>query len=408
MTLINRMSWAALGVALVACTGEVETDADSTAPPAEDEELLVACAFILGTDGMTGLIGAIDSLDADGTFDPTQAIPVNDGRPICATYGGALFATSPTSPELTRYDVVDGTLVPGTTISFAGLGIGPLQGINSELFQFVDDERAYFVDSPSRQLAVFDPSSMELRGSVSLDFDPPKGLSILGVRGTIRTGDELIVPFSLSNDQGITVSTTVFAIVDTTTDAVTFETSTSCGSLAGSQETASGSLVFTSNEAAGVAGHFGLPGAFPACLLDKAADGTFANATGIDLTEIAGGDIAGGFARGPGNTAFFNAYDETLVPLPKKPDLGAVLGAAAWTVRRIPDLDDPTTSEPVLGVPPGAGRLQWMVVDGRSFVIVLNADLTTTLYDVTNTDGETPAVEALQVPAILYSAFRVR
>ncbi|MEO0602926.1 MAG: hypothetical protein AAF211_15910 [Myxococcota bacterium] len=392
----------------IGCGEAPEVEPSPTPTESPDPALFAACTFILGPDGQTGLVGTVDSLDADGTFDPAEAIEFADGRPICASDGESLFVSSPVSPEVTRYDLQDGALVPGPTVSFANLGIGPLAGIQPELMQFVSDDRAYLVDPVSQQVAVFDPTAMEVRGAIALDIEPPEGTVASGVRGILRTGDDVVIPFSLASAQGIAISTTIFAVVDTVTDDVTYATSTNCGSLAGSQQTTSGALVFASNEVSAVVNAAELPGAFQPCLLDKEEGVPFETANLIDLQALAGGDLAGGFARGPGNTAFFNAFDETIAPLPEGDPFEA-LGVPAWTVRRIADLDAAETSEPVLGVPPGAGRLQWSFVDGRSFVIVLAADFaSTTLYEVTNVDADTPATEALTAPAIVYSLFRLR
>lgn len=415
----TQFSLGCLMLAAPACgDGAADSDAETNAESSDDETgtggepesaLYGACAFIVGPEGLTGLVGTVDSIDSDGVFDASQAIEFPSGRPICASDGESLFVTDPGSPEMTKWVVEDGALVAAQTVSFANFGVGPLEGIQPQLIQFLSETRAYLVDVANRQVVIFDPSVMQTRGSIALDFEPPEGLTPSGARGILQAEDSLVVPFSLVDQLGVGVDSTIFAVIDTNTDEVSFATATGCGSIGGSQLTSSGALLFASNEAAAASHAAGLPGTFEPCLFDKDEGVPFDMASIIDLQALAGGDVAGGFAPGPGNTGFFLGYDESIAPLPTEQDPMALIVTEAWTLRRIADLDNATSSEPVLGVPAAGGRLQWTVVDGRTLVIAPAGDFSETVtYDVTKVDATTPAIEAITVPAILYSVFRLQ
>lgn len=89
-----------------------------------------------------------------------------------SAYDGAVYIPAGSSPTISKFTTNDDNeLVPAGTISFAALGVtsissGPVKGRN-----LVASDKAYYFDSANEQAIIWDPSTMELTGSV-IDLGP--------------------------------------------------------------------------------------------------------------------------------------------------------------------------------------------------------------------------------------------
>ncbi len=372
--------------------------------------VFAVCGFIAGPDGLTGLVATLPSIDSDAVLDPNSAIEFA-GRPICASNGEALFLSDPEAPNITRYMLNDvGQLVRGETVSFANFGTGPLSGIQPDLMQFISAERAYFVDVALGQLIVWNPTEMTAIGSIDLTVPTPEGLMPTGIGGISRRGGQLVLPFGYATSDDVNASTTSFVFVNTTTDDVTVDTVDSCGSVQTALTDESGDTYFASSAVGAVFHRLALPGAAPPCVVrvragSSAIDDGFAQ----DLRDFVGGSMAASLLQGPRNSGFLTAYDETVAPIGSDPDLTQLIGTPAWRLHRVDEVGVSTTAAPVLDVPLGGGRILSIFVDGRTLIIVPEADFSgSTAYDVTNATDTISATEAISAPVILYSAVRLR
>ena len=407
----GRRATLALGfaLALTRC-GESDGDGPDSGTLPTQTPVFAVCAFITGPDGLTGVVSTVPSIDSDGVFDPSTAIAFG-GRPICASDGRALFVSDPEAPNITRYTLnADNRLVPGETVSFAGFGTGPLEGIQPELMQFITDDRAYFVDVALGQLIVWNPNEMTTIGVIDLSIQTPEGLMPAGIGGIARRGNQLILPFAYRTPDGLNASTTSFAFIDTTTDEVTVDTVDSCGAVQTALTTESGDTYFASNAFAAGNHRLELAGSFPPCLVRaRVGAGSIDRSFGLDLRSLVGGSMAASLLQGPSSSGFLTAYDESVVPIGDDLTSAELIGIPAWRLHRVDGVGMSTTATPVLGVPLGGGRITGIVVDGRTLIVVPDADFSgATAYDITEASETVEATEAISAPAFLYSAVQLR
>lgn len=401
-------SWIHLGLLTVGLVaGGCSDDSDGAGGTGGEgaESVFVVCAFIVGAE-FTGFVATVPSLGSDQVFDLSAAIEVG-GRPICAAQGEEVFVTDPTRPAITKYTLDDaGVLIQGDTVSFANVGSGPLDGIQTELIQFIDAERAYFIDRSLLQAVIWNPSTMEVIGSVDIPLPIPDGLTLSGGGGIVRRGTTIVMPFGFSTNLDVNASTEVFAFLDTTTDTVTFDTFTECGAIQTARTMANGDTYFASNAVAAASYRLGLPGSFPPCVVRlpsgaMAIDRDFT----LELNDLVGGAPAASLLPGPGDSAFLAAYDESVRPISDSDSAAEIVGADAWRVYSVEDTGASAPAAPVPGVPLVAGRLLYAVVDGSSLLFLGEADFSgSTAYDLTGETGE-PGIFA---PAVMYYAARLR
>ena len=89
----------------------------------------------------------VESLAEARTLDYARSLEV-PGRPrLYAAKGVGFFAIGAgESPTITRYEVRDGALVPGASLSFPNLGV---RAMGAQAVLFVSDTKAYYLERAS-------------------------------------------------------------------------------------------------------------------------------------------------------------------------------------------------------------------------------------------------------------------
>ena len=134
----------------------------------------VLCTAVFAPD-RTGFIRLVPQaeLDPGDEIDAFEGAIEVAGGVSCATWENAVFAASFESPTITRYDVVDGQLVRGETVSFINFGVTSLAGLSEDV-QVFSDTKAYFLDPATSQIVVWNPTAMETVEALPLTgFEPP-------------------------------------------------------------------------------------------------------------------------------------------------------------------------------------------------------------------------------------------
>ena len=279
----------------------------------------VLCSAVFAPD-RTGFIRLVSEaeIDAGGEIDAFEGAIEIAGGVSCATRDNAVFAASFESPTITRYDVVDGELVPGETVSFMNFGVTSLAGLSDDI-QIFSDTKAYFFDPVFSQIIVWNPTAMETIEALPLTgFEPPEGLTRPRLRAA-RIDDRLVLWGGLQDAEGVAVRGAAFAFVDPETDAIVTDSIDACGAFISTAVTTSnGDTYFGTAGIAAVEHALGLQGSFEPCALRVRA-----GANEIDRTFLADlnvlttvGPTAGPFAlAGSGTKGLVLAYDQTAVPI---------------------------------------------------------------------------------------------
>lgn len=357
--------------------------------PSQDAAL---CALIPTPTGASGFVRVVPAaaVDAGGEIDVSEgAIEVGAGV-ACAVWKSAVFVARVESPTMTRYDVVDGELVEGATVSFMGFGLTSLGALSGQIQIFTDD-KAYFFDPIFGQIIVWNPTTMTTVEAIELTgFDPPDGLGLSRIRSG-RIGDRLFLWANYVNEQGFNVARSVFAFVDPVTDEFTTDTIETCGGfLSATVTTDNGDTYFGSTAGDAINHALGFEGTFPPCAVRVREGATEVDDTFVaDLNQLTGvGPSAGPFV-GVGNLGFLLAYDETAMPV--DPLLTSFEHTALdnWRFYAV-ELGSTTPATLVEDLPIGQGIGGSAVFDGRGFLIRFARDFSSTSwFDV----SDTPIVE---------------
>ncbi|MET0286322.1 MAG: hypothetical protein ABW352_17715 [Polyangiales bacterium] len=164
-------------------------------------------AYVFATSVQNGddyriYVRALSSLAGEVTLDKALELP--SGTSVFSALG-AVFIANPEDLTLTRYEVApDDLLVEPKRLSVAGTGV---TGFTTRPF-FIDAETAYYVDAPSQQIIVWNPSTMEIRKVV-----PLLDLRRNGLEGTLHGYDAPSI--WLLREQGVLYLPVTWADSDT-------------------------------------------------------------------------------------------------------------------------------------------------------------------------------------------------
>ena len=172
-----------------------------------------------------------DSLTAELSL--SDAVIELPGRGLAAgaVGAGALFVASDQSPNLTRYELRDGKLEKGDSISFLPQGVSGFSGYSAQ-FQFVDDDKAYWFSRAAERIVIWDPSEFVLKGNIPLPELNREGHVTSFTGAPIRDGDTLysFVSWDVRSGGAVTVpETSALIIVDTKQDTAELLIDERCG-----------------------------------------------------------------------------------------------------------------------------------------------------------------------------------
>ncbi|MET0342748.1 MAG: hypothetical protein ABW252_17205 [Polyangiales bacterium] len=162
--------------------GKVSSAADAgatgEAAPAPPPPAYVFSTSVQDGDGYHIYVRALSKLEGEVTLDKALELP--SGTSVFSALG-AVFIANPEDLTLTRYELApEDLLVQSKRLSVAAAGV---TGFSTRPF-FINAETAYYVDAPSQQIIVWNPSTMEITKVV-----PLLDLSRNGLEGTLHGYD---------------------------------------------------------------------------------------------------------------------------------------------------------------------------------------------------------------------------
>lgn len=386
-----------LGIALMAAGCEE--------PPVDPG---AAGPYVIGTrvfddTSITSYFHVAASLDEGTELDPARALEVAGSARLYSYAGGWFAIGGGETPNITRYSLNDqGELIPGETISLQPFGVADLW----DTVYFISSEKAYYPDRAGAQLVVWNPSTMEVTGTVALPDTIREGYLALYSYVPVMDGDQLLFSvgwFDWENDR--VLPETGLVVLDTTSDTVTrFDVDTRCGGVTTPVVTESGDAYFVSSALAGAAYRLERVTTAPCALRIRAGEDAFDTEYLAALGEVAGAEIAGEPVGGRGQEIFLRVLDDELATTEDVAATWEITGQLAWRwVRWNVDTDAIT---PVTELEPSTADVVWFEVDGRMFGTETTADYSeTTIIDLTAEGGPQ---RGLTAPGFLHAMARVR
>lgn len=393
-----------LALALAACTTE---EPDPTAPTGAAEGYVVG-SVVITPDGRTTYIQVIDSLDQDELVTNDHAIEA-PGNGVVLARGSDVFLGLAESPEWVRYTVAeDGAIAETGRLSLANHGFSFVD----YGFALIDDDLAVSVSTEALVAVFWNPTTMEITGSVDLPHLAVDGYAV-EVWTTVGHDGRVYVPARWTDWEGGRVLQRV------STTILDARTQTVVGVAEDDRCSSGGRVVFAPDGYAYVQGDgrnysstmFANAGGAVApanCLLRIAPGETdFDEGFHVETMSLTGGHESvteleyGEQGSGVGFTWLF--YEENL-PEDVEPVDFTFWGYPVFELWRI-DLGDEPTAAPITDMPAAVLGFTGSPVDGHYFIGNSEDGSTSTVYDVDPSDNS--ATARFEMEGYLYGLYRL-
>jgi hypothetical protein len=320
----------------------------------EANALFVAGGWLTTPDEeYVGYLAVLDDISASSSVDLERVVEFPGDIAYGSPGDGSVYVVLATEPTIQRWalDANDELALAGE-LGLAQYGVS--EGIRKSPPLFMAPDRAYYFDHDTLQLIVWNPTSMLTLRAISLAGLEEEGY---GMRTNYlhRDGERLLVSASywrLTHEEGY-LKLNRIAIIDTTTNAVSYIDDTRCGGVAFHATDSKGHLYVASHPghaaalSVGMAHTEGVSEPAASCLLRvKSGANEFDPDYYVDLDQTSGG-FTGGIMQGPEDTAYVLTYaGPALTPSnyfrATRADAWAIhsieLGAEAETYAAVPDM----------------------------------------------------------------------
>lgn len=319
--------------------------------------------------------------------------------------GGALLVGSNESPLVTRYLLdADASLKLDKSVSFQGYGVAAIGEYQGQ-FQWASAKKAYYFDSRTAQIIVFDPEAMTTTKSLDLAALTLEDNVMTFSPAPLRVDSTLLMPVGWRGTTGTTVpSQTGLVVVDMNTDEVTTVTDARCGYARDIALGHDGYAYVATDAFASAVHRISESGGPKPCLLRfdleaKRFDSDFY----VDLTALAGGMTLGSLLATSSGKTFLRQLDESLATVTADSVPRVLASSKVWSYREVTLGDEPSLREVLTEVRSGGSMLP-IILDERTFVPEFTGQAETTLREVTNG----PSSAALTTTGLVFSAVQLR
>ncbi|MGC4088045.1 MAG: DUF4374 domain-containing protein [Polyangiaceae bacterium] len=285
-------------IAASSCSGAgASNDGAGGANNASGPLYVVATSFITGDQLETHLVTS-RTFDESTVIDPSAGPKLLGGVDIVVG-GGFVFAPDSNAPVLVRYELdANDRLKKGKELSFAGVGMTSVRG--SHVF-VVDETKGYVFDPAGPRIVVWNPSTMTLAGKqIDLTevtregWSPSLGLGLVNL-GSVRRGDQLLVPLTWQDQDGLSRYASGVVTLDTESDTLLgVDDDERCGETFTSIAAPNGDTYFFP-PAWSSTQHYFVDAHQPTCVLRvKAGETLFDPDYALDLSALGSGSAAAG------------------------------------------------------------------------------------------------------------------
>lgn len=362
-------------------TPDAEPDTLDGAPAAFDggarstHALYGVGSLTFGEDNMSNAyLLLVSDIDRDGeSFDLKQGREFA-GQSDLATLDGAILVANGDTPSITRHIVTeDGALEAGETVSFASYGIASAAFWNN---QFVATDKAYMVNGPT-QLIVWNPSTMELAGTVELPKQEARdGLKVvagLADRSSVVHNGKFYIPVYWTDDTYAERSDdSLIIVVDVETDEVVSTIAVDCPGMDYATVDDDGKLHF-SNWTGGVGTYYVL-GTAQNCI--ATVDPETEEVKTRTFASITGGHEGAAFKYAGNGRFVLSVFDEVKADINNAEDPFTPIGGLNWRLWSYDPQSE--TAAPIEAVDWNSGAIIHNWAGGSLYSMVPGADYKST------------------------------
>jgi hypothetical protein len=396
-----------VSAALLALSGCGDSSSDDGDGSGDADSAYVVGGYLTSTDAWIGYLAVVNDISASGSVDLERAAEFPDDMSFASPGNGVVYVGNGGAPVIERWVVAGNDLTKEASVALSQFGIATGLGIKDPL-HFFGEDRAYFIDGKTLQVVVWNPQLMETTSSFSIDGLKEEGL-FLGLNFVHRDGDRLLLSARYWRKDDTAALLTRIAIIDTTTDTVSYVDDTRCGNIAFHAHDSQNNLYLATHPAqtATIAvGTAGDPVAESCIIRFKSGASAFDPDYFVALDELAGGP-AGGIMQGAGDQAFIMKYAGPELTLDNyaKAHTGSnweihslTLGQESATLAKVPGIE----------LQSAYGLAFTTTVDGKAvpYVIAVQGDFTEGAYFDVSSPGQFE--RALTVPGFPAKAILVR
>jgi hypothetical protein len=200
--------------AVAGCSDEADSPRDRT--DGTTPAVLVG-VFVQTPDARNIYIGAVPEVP-EGELDYSDFVEL--GNVDVMTYGGWVFASDRDASTLTRFGVRDDYSLFQYEKKLSFLDYSSAGNFEGDEIAFISEHRAYMLPAELDVVVVFDPSTMQITGTIPMDPpDVPEGFSSFAHSPTV-IGDRVVWQIVSTNDDAREIHHAVtLAVADANTDA---------------------------------------------------------------------------------------------------------------------------------------------------------------------------------------------
>lgn len=389
-------------------------DLPPSAPPAmtsaPEATPATAPAFLLGTriwddTSTTSYFHVLRSIDSEVTVDAARALEVPGAAKLYSVPGLGWFAVGQgESPIITRYTLgPEDNLVAGESISLSSYGVRDLW----DTLYVVSPTKAYYPDRAEGQLIVWNPSTMQVTGSIRLPQTLRPGYLAVYAYAPIVRGTQLLISvgwFDWDVADSVLPETGLL-VLDTATDAVQrFDVDTRCAGVTQPIVAADGDTYLVSSAIAAAAHRLGRLATEPCALRVRQAEDRIDPGYLMPLAQLTGGALAGEPAPAGQAGLLLRVLDPALANTDAALLTWEITGSPAWRWARW-DLSSQDLV-PLSELEPSTADVLWFRMGERVFASETAADYSqTTLLELTASGG---VERRATVPGFLHGIAQVR
>lgn len=207
--------------------GEAETSADAAAA---DKNALYLVGSSLSSSDTSSLVLWTSPTLFDTKFEISKGLQIVGGTGALA-FDNSVFVANSEDKTITRYSVEkDGTLKAGKKVSFASRGLMYVSYPDAIL----DKEHAYIVAADQLELIEWNPSTMTITGTHSLEKLKREGWGQEDRGSFVRKSDgKIFIYWTYTNQRTEFVNDFVLGVFDTKTNELTVQVKEDCPASAG-------------------------------------------------------------------------------------------------------------------------------------------------------------------------------
>jgi hypothetical protein len=370
------------------------TDAGPTGP---GETSWIVGGWLSTEEGYFGYLTIVDDLSADGEIDLENVHQFPGDIAYTSTGDGTVYVGQEGLPTVERWvvnEAGDGVEKDGE-ISFDYFGVTSTMGS----VEIVDEETAWYFDTSTYQVIVFNPTTMTTEGD-TIDFSGIlEGDNDLALGLVSRLDDSLVISAQYWDTDGNAVSLTRAAIIDIDSHDVNYADDTRCGSTRFHALDASGNLYIGAHpgESLWQAAGLGTEDAPKPCLVRiNSGDTEFDTDYYVNLEEVSGGKVVGGFMQGDDNHAYVYEFTGDIGEVNAE-NYNPQLRGDNWALARIELGNEEESYTLVDNYEPSTSYGSSFTVEvgnqSKRYVISANASFESGLYyDLSNPTDAAPAL----------------